>query len=251
MVVDPHPKQARDAVPGGLRVPRTGTNGILARLPSDELTRFTLAARPFRAPKGRLLAAPGAEGAGLFPISGLISLSLPDERGETMTIDVVGRDGMVGLWLHLDRQPTPYVVEALLPLAGWRIDGAALRQVAAPGTRLGMLLGRYAQLRLTLRAQLMQCSRTHELTPRLARFLEGCARSSGSTLLELSHEDLASGVGAHRPAVTDALHRLAAQGAIHIGRRLVEVSAPEVLRRGACSCAPTIAELEERFERPG
>jgi CRP-like cAMP-binding protein len=225
-------------------------NGILARLPAPELTAFTVAARPFRAPKGRLLAAPGTTSSAIFPIRGLISLGLTDDRGETMIVDVVGREGMAGLWLYLDDVPTPYLVSALVPLSGWMIDAGALRRVATPGTALGSLLARYAQYRLALRAHLMHCNRTHELTPRLARFLDGCARASGSTELELSHEDLASGVGAHRPAVTDALHRLAALGAVRSGRRLVELTSPGALESAACTCAGTIAELQERFDRP-
>lgn len=248
--MEPDGKQPSDPVPGDQVVRGSAINGILSRLPPRELAAFTVAARPFRAPKGQLLAAPGTTSAAIFPIRGLISLGLTDERGETMTVDVVGREGMAGLWLYLDDVPTPYLVSALVPLAGWLIDAGALRRVAAPGTTLATLLGRYAQYRLALRAHLMHCNRTHELTPRLARFLDGCARASGSAELELSHEDLASGVGAHRPAVTDALHRLAALGAVRSGRRLVEVSSPAGLQAAACTCAATIAELQERFDRP-
>jgi CRP-like cAMP-binding protein len=250
-VEEPQTKRARDPVPGDGVVPATTpVNGILARLPPRELAAFTLAARPFRAPKGRLLAAPGTTSSAIFPISGLISLGLTDDRGDTMIVDVVGREGMAGLWLHLDDVPSPYLVTALVPLAGWMIDAAALRRVAAPGTALATLLARYAQLRLTLRAHLMHCNRTHELAPRLARFLLGCAASSASTELEVSHEELASGVGAHRPAVTDALHRLAALGAVRSGRRLVQVTSDAALAAAACGCAQTVAELQQRFERP-
>jgi CRP-like cAMP-binding protein len=181
-----------------------------------------------------------------FPLVGLIALQHLSSDGNAMTVEVISHEGMAGLWLHLDAMPSPYVGTALSDLVAWRLPQNALGAVAGAGP-LGELLTRYAQVQLEERATLMHCGRSHPLVARVARFLADAAMRAQTQALHLTHEDVAQAVGAHRPAVTEALQQLTKEGAVRVGRALVTVTDAGALGASSCECGAALVELYQRL----
>jgi CRP-like cAMP-binding protein len=222
-------------------------NLLLAALPSDERRVVAVHCRIVFLGKHETLFLSAGWHEAWFPLTGLVALQHPDAGGSTMTIDVIGRRGMVGLWVFLADAAAPYDGIALTDVVACAIGRSGLRAVAE-ATRMPAVLMRYAQAQLEERAQLMHCGRAHPLRQRVARFLGTCAAHAGTHRLDLTHEDIAEGVGAHRPAVTEALHRLGAEGVIAMERGSIVIGEASRLEATACECHTALQEIGARLQ---
>jgi CRP-like cAMP-binding protein len=172
-----------------------------------------------------------------FPQTGVMSLTIGvRQRGVTVEVATVGREGMVGLpvFLNSDRDTT----RAFVQVAGdtTRISTPAFRQVLQCGGRLPHLLLRYTQVVFAHVAQTAACNQGHSLAQRCARWLLQTQDRVVGDRFELKQEFLGYMLGVHRPSVSVAASALQRQGLISYTRGRVTVHDRPGLEAAACDC---------------
>ena len=137
-----------------------------------------------------------------FIEAGMVSLVSDLEDGTRTEVGVIGREGMLGM-------PLLAGVDTSFVEAQVQIPGTALRMTAADFTgeadtnaSFRKLLLRYNE---ALQAQVMQtaaCNASHDLEPRLARWLLLAHDRAEGDELPLTQDFIATMLAAHRPSVT-------------------------------------------------
>ncbi|TPM84151.1 Crp/Fnr family transcriptional regulator [Mesorhizobium sp. B2-3-3] len=152
-----------------------------------------------------------------FPETGIASVVATMTGGRQSEVGIIGRDGMTGVAIILGQDRSPNETYIQVAGNGWCLPVENLRAAIAQSQTLGESLLRYAH------AFLVQSSRTalvnghSKIEERLARWLLMVHdRSEGK--IYLTHEFLATMLGARRPGVTTALQMLEYRGLIHAKR---------------------------------
>lgn len=171
-----------------------------------------------------------------FPISGMVSLTIPLEDGTTTEAGLVGREGVVGLSSLLDGCDPADEALVQLPGKAFRVDCTAFKKLMArdPSTMLAVL--RCSHDLFALVAQTAVCNVRHELRQRLARWILLTHDRSDGGPLPLTQELLASMLGVQRNSVTVAAQNLQQQGAIHYTRGRLTVANRALLEQLCCEC---------------
>lgn len=175
-----------------------------------------------------------------FPEDGLGSIVAVMEDGTMIEGASVGRDGFIGATLFLGTaRSTSRVI--------WQVPGEAYRIAATDFTRLlrdgrfGATLAGYMQQMIDQMTQVAGCNRRHTIERRAARWLLMTHdRVEGDQFL-LTHEFLATMLGAGRPKVSLAAQKLQAAGLISYRRGVVNVRDRAGLERVACECYAVVA----------
>jgi len=117
-----------------------------------------------------------------------------------------------------------------------RIDAERLRRLADERPALRRAIVDYMT---ALQAELEQsaaCNALHPPRRRFAKWLLRCHDRVGGDTLHLTHEHLASMLGAQRTTVSEAAQALQQAGAIRTSRGQVRIVDRAVLEAAACEC---------------
>src|SRR5439155_18129566 len=175
-----------------------------------------------------------------FPEDGLGSVVAVMEDGSMVEAASVGRDGFVGASLYLGAARSTARVIWQVPGEAYRIPAEAFLDLIAEG-RFGDSLAGYLQQMQDQMTQVAGCNRRHTIERRAARWLLMTHdRVSGDQFL-LTHEFLATMLGAGRPKVTIAAQKLQQAGLISYRRGVVSIRDRAGLERAACECYRVIA----------
>ena len=177
----------------------------------------------------------------LFPLSGMISLTVPTPAGDNVEVALVGREGVFGIGGLMGNPATD--LEAIA-----QVEGEAIAVAAADindGLRSSLLpaLNRYAAMLLAELAQTAACNRVHTVEERTARWLLHAGDRAETSELQLTHEFMAMMLGVRRASVTVVVGGFGAAGLIVAERRRINLADPEGLREYACSCYEVIRQL--------
>ncbi|MER9825200.1 Crp/Fnr family transcriptional regulator [Mesorhizobium sp. M0115] len=151
-----------------------------------------------------------------FPEMGIASVVATMTGGRKSEVGIVGHETGVAVILGQDKSPN----ETYIQVAGngWILPVEALRSAIAESQSLRESLLRYAH------AFLIQSSRTalvnghSKIEERLARWLLMVQDRVEGNKIYLTHEFLATMLGAQRPGVTTALQMLEYRGLVHAKR---------------------------------
>jgi len=186
-----------------------------------------------------------------FPVGAAIALSIRDTGARTPTVGVIGREGMLGLELVFD------VPKAEI-LAVVQCSGSAMRVARAPFNRqlrdhpaLLSRLKRYAFVRLLQLSRDVCCHDRHLVEKRLACQLLLARDRTGSDVIPMTHETLASVLGVRRAGVTLAASVLRASGLIRYSRGSIDLLNLGGLEVSACDCYATGKRVYERLLAAG
>jgi CRP-like cAMP-binding protein len=138
-----------------------------------------------------------------FPNSGLISLlSNVDERATT-AVNIIGKDGMVGIHVFLEMNMSPN--RAVVHVAGTalRMEAAVLQRESRKGP-LERLLRRYIQALLTQAHQATICNHFHHVEERLSSWLLFTHDHAGSDEFPMTHQFMSGMMGVRREEVSKA-----------------------------------------------
>ena len=177
----------------------------------------------------------------LFPLSGMISLTIPTPAGDNVEVALVGREGVFGIGSLMGNPATDLQAIA-------QVEGEAIAVAAADmneGVRFSLLpaLNRYAAMLLAELAQTAACNRLHTVEERTARWLLNAGDRAETSELQLTHEFLAMMLGVRRASVTVVVGGFVAAGLIVAERRRINLADPKGLRSYACSCYDVIRQL--------
>jgi CRP-like cAMP-binding protein len=122
-----------------------------------------------------------------------------------------------------------------------------LKKEFKKGGQLQDLLLRYTQAFITQIAQTAACNRAHKIEQRLARWLLMCQDRAHSNNMELTHEFIATMLGARRAGVTEAAGQLQHAGVINYRRGHVTIIDRARLETMSCECYPVVKKEFERL----
>ncbi|MES0069379.1 Crp/Fnr family transcriptional regulator [Mesorhizobium sp. M0074] len=153
-----------------------------------------------------------------FPEMGIASVVATMTGGRQSEVGIVGHDGMTGVAVILGQDKSPNETYIQVAGNGWILPVEPLRSAIAESQSLRESLLRYAH------AFLIQSSRTalvnghSKIEERLARWLLMVQDRVEGNKIYLTHEFLATMLGARRPGVTTALQMLEYRGLVHARR---------------------------------
>lgn len=196
--------------PGGRPAPARASarvlplNRLLARLPLEVYRDLATHLEPVRLAQGSILHIPEKAALRvLFPRTGMGAITHTDAGGQTIDVALIGCEGLIGLPALVSGCPQPAMSVVRLPIDADVMTAQAFRQaLERPGPFLDNV-NRYTQAFLAALMQSAACNALHSTEKRAARWLlEAHDRTQGSTVLPLTHEELAVALGVRRASVT-------------------------------------------------
>lgn len=171
-----------------------------------------------------------------FPTEGFISLVARTDDSPGVEVGMIGREGMLGAQLVLGVVTAP--LRALVQGQGMalRAGTAAFRNVLTDSAALQRGLDRYIYVLMAQMATSVACLRSHEIAPRLARWLLMTQDRADSDNFRVTHEFLAYMLGVRRVGVTNAAGILQRAGLIEYRRGNIQVLDRRGLEAEACAC---------------
>ncbi|TPK99757.1 Crp/Fnr family transcriptional regulator [Mesorhizobium sp. B2-4-12] len=153
-----------------------------------------------------------------FPETGIASVVATMFGRRQGEVGIVGHDGMTGVTVVLGQDRSPNDTYIQVAGNGWCLPVESLRALLASSQSFRESLLRYAN------AFLVQATRTavvnghSKIEERLARWLLMVHDRCEGNKIYLTHEFLATMLGARRPGVTTALQMLEYRGLVHAKR---------------------------------
>jgi CRP-like cAMP-binding protein len=224
-----------------LELPKTATNRILNALPPEEYGRLSAYLEPVSLPLGEVLCHPDEPISHVyFPTKGTVSIVSTFEDGMSVEVGMVGNEGMFGVCVFLGSITTPLLAQVQIPGEGFRMRADVLKREFKKCGQLQDLLLRYTQAFITQIAQTAACNRAHPIEGRLAKWLLMCEDRANSKKLQLTHEFIATMLGARRAGVTEAAGGLKTKGLIDYRRGHVSIINRKGLESVTCECYPIV-----------
>jgi CRP-like cAMP-binding protein len=222
-------------------------NLILAQLPNAEYEALAKFLLPVDLPLEMRLSEPNEPIEYIYFLnSGLISTDALTEKGESVEVGVIGREGFSGLPALLDQPQMSHSVLMQGVGEGLRIRSSILRDQFLKGGMLQRLVHSFAYLQLVQVSQSVLCNRMHEVDARLARWLLTSADRMESESLNLTQEFLAQMLGVQRSTVTVAAGDLQRAGMIGYSRGKIHIVDRANLARTACECYQIVRASYQR-----
>ena len=185
-----------------------------------------------------------------FPHDVIVSLGHALRDGRTVSIAMVGNEGMLGAGLLLGASASPYRAVVQTGGRASRIGIDAMREQFARGGPLAYLVLRYTQALLAQVAQTAVCNRHHSVEQQLCRWLLMTAdRCSGPTL-NSTHELIGTLLGVRREGITEAAHRLQKGKLIQYNRGRILLRDRDGLEARACECYRVVRQEFDRLLPP-
>lgn len=215
----------------------TQQNHLIEQLPRRERERLLAVAEPVQLVLSEVVCESGTPARHVyFPVDGFISLLTSVDAHPSLEVGMVGREGMLGVWLALDVTDTP--LRAIVQGSGsaWRIAALPFRRELARSPALRRILDRYLCVLMAQLAASAACLRFHRIEPRLARWLLMTQDRAHADRFHVTHDFLAYMLGVRRVGVTMAAGALQERGQIAYHRGELVVLDRAGLEASACSC---------------
>jgi CRP-like cAMP-binding protein len=223
-------------------------NLILAQLPDDEYGSLSKFLMPVDLPLGMQLSEPNQPIEYVYFLnSGLISTDALTEKGESVEVGVIGREGFAGLPALLDQPQMSHSVLIQGVGEGLRIRSPIVRDEFMKGGMFQQMVHTFIYLQMVQVTQSVLCNRMHEVDARLARWLLTSADRMESESLHLTQEFLAQMLGVQRSTVTVAAGELQRAGMIGYSRGKINIVDRAALTKVACECYDIVTASYQRI----
>jgi CRP-like cAMP-binding protein len=223
-------------------------NLILKQLPDEEFAALAKSLIPVELTLGMQLSEPNVPIEYVYFLnSGLISTDALTDKGESVEVGVIGREGFSGLPALLDQPQMCHSVLIQGVGDGLRIRSSTVRDEFMKGGALQRMVHAFAYLQLVQISQSVLCNRMHEVDARLARWLLTSADRMESESLNLTQEFLAQMLGVQRSTVTVAAGNLQRAGMIGYSRGKINILERAALTAVACECYTIVSASYERI----
>ena len=223
------------------------SNELLARLPPHARDAVAAEGKQVELTQGATLHRFGeATTAFVFPLSGMVSLTVPTPERQMVEVALVGRHGAVVVrrLLGLDRGD----LEAIVQVQGEAVEVPvrALSDRLEPS--LSLLAARYAGSLIIETAQTAACNRVHTVEQRTARWLLHAGDRARTGDLELTHDFMAMMLAVRRASVTTVVGIFARAGLIDAKRGQISLADRAGLAEFACGCYEVIRASAPVYE---
>ena len=222
-------------------------NRVLASLPAAELNRLTPHLVPLELPQNTSLA-DGKATEAYFLESGIASVVITLEEGDTVEVGVIGNDGVVGIAGLLGVENGISRTFIQIQGSGYSIKLRILKEEFERPGELRKYLQKYMQSFMAQTAQTAACNRVHGIEERLARWLLTCRDRMPSDQLQLTQTFLGQMLGAPRTTVTLAAGILERAGLIDHSRGVVVIRNRAELENSACECYRAVRDEYKRYQ---
>jgi CRP-like cAMP-binding protein len=171
-----------------------------------------------------------------FPEGCVTSVIKVLSSGKRIEVGTAGLEGMAGVPVFLGADASPLL--NVIQVSGHAQCMAAddLRRLASAGTALHLILQRYSQYQFNQAAQSIACNWMHRIEHRCARWLLMTHDRVGVDQFDLTHEYLATMLGARRAGVSQVAEALRAAGLIRYQRGKIAIVNRAGLERASCEC---------------
>jgi CRP-like cAMP-binding protein len=170
-----------------------------------------------------------------FPLTGFISLVATVDAHKPLEMGLIGNEGMLGatIALGVDAVPLRGVVQG--PGTALRLDAAHFRRELREHA-LARVVKRYLYVLMAQLSQTAACTRFHDVTARLARWLLMTHDRAHADHFHLTHDFLADMLGVRRSGVTIAAGDLQRRELIRYTRGEIAILDRKGLEATACEC---------------
>jgi CRP-like cAMP-binding protein len=187
----------------------------LAALPAEAFALLAPQLEPVDLPRRFNLELPNRKIAhAYFPETGIASMVASAAADTQVEVGIVGRDGTTGVSIVHNTDRSPYAVYMQVPGAGHRIAASVLRAVLADSAQCRGIFLAFAQALLLQVSETAVANARATISERLARWLLMVRDRVDADEIPLTHEFLATMMGARRPGVTEAINELRRKGLI-------------------------------------
>ena len=172
----------------------------------------------------------------VFPLSGLVAISMPLRNKPGVAAALIGRDGMVGALAALAEAPAGS--DAVVHIAGHAagLPADVFRQLLDQNPSLLRRLARYAQTLVAQSQQNALCHAVHPVEARICRWLLAIQARCGGDKVPLTQGTLARMLGVRRTTVTMIAGKLEALDVIKCHRGYMRILDQGELERRSCEC---------------
>jgi len=171
-----------------------------------------------------------------FLNNGMVSLVFTTQKGESVEVGVVGKEGFTPIPVAAGVRRSPHRAVMQIGGEGFKIDVSELATALQTSPALQSSLNRYAAVHGMQVAQTAGCNRLHDIEQRLSRWLLLAQDRVGSGLLRITHDFLAMMLGTDRPSVSLAAGGLQRKHIIEYTRGSVRILNRKKLEGSACEC---------------
>lgn len=182
-----------------------------------------------------------------FPRKMAVSMVNIFEDGSMVEVGVIGREGVVGVSLLSGDDISDYQAIVQIADSAWRMKAQVFRSELESNGELNSLVKRYSQALFTQVAQTAACNRMHLVGQRLARWMLLMRDRVQSNELQLTHEFIATMLGARRAGVTLAAGMLQRADIIQYSRGKVTILDLKKLEAASCECYRVVKDEYDRL----
>jgi CRP-like cAMP-binding protein len=172
----------------------------------------------------------------IFPLSGLVAMTVPARENGGAAAVVVGREGLIGGLAAAASAPATCDAEIHIGGQGLRMSASAFRHVLDQSQSVRRLAARFDSATMAQAEQTALCHAAHSVEARICRWLLEVQQRSDSSKVPLTQATLAQMLGVRRTTVTLVAGRLEAAGIIKCHRGYIQIVSQEQLERASCEC---------------
>lgn len=171
-----------------------------------------------------------------FIEQGVASIVTIMADGSTSEVGMIGAEGLVGLAALLGATVSAQHVIVQIPGTALRMSSAPCKKAFDQSPTFRAIVHRFINSFLNLSTQTAACNRLHSVEQRCARWLLMAADRTQSDVMPVTHEFLASMLGARRTGVTGIARRLRRAGLIDYRHGRITIIDHDGLAAVACEC---------------
>ena len=221
-------------------------NLLLARIPGIERQRMLARCASVDLARGEVLSEQGARIRHVyFPTGGLISLIATSGHRHQLGVGLIGMEGMWGASLLLGPNTAPLHARVHGAGAALRMDAAHFSRELRQCPTLQRRLSSYLCALMSEVAQMVVCTRFHDIEARLARWLLMSRDLEQAQHFYLTHELIASLLAVRRVGITRAAGALKLRKLIRYSRGHITIVDGRGLEAAACACYSTAANSSQ------
>jgi CRP-like cAMP-binding protein len=185
----------------------------------------------------------------VFPLRGVVSISLSDGEGHDIEVLMIGNEGIVGAPLFFGTKTAPWMASARTSGEAFVMSAAAFSECLNQSPAFGSALLRNTHQSTYLLARLAVCRGAHTIDKQCARWLLMMRDRIQRNTFPLTQEFFARTLGVRKASISVALSTLQKMGIIQYERGHLTIVDPDRLEQASCNCYELIKMEAERLRR--